>query len=149
MGVPQVVCPGAVDMVNFGPLDSVPARYRQRRLYIHNPSVTLMRTTPEECAELGRITAEKLNRARGPVVFLMPLRGVSAIDSEGLQFSWPDADQSYLGALRANLNPRIRLVEVEAHINDEVFARCVADALMELMSTRGASAAVSPKGAVS
>ena len=132
-GIPQVVCPGAIDMVNFGPLDSVPEKYRQRRLYVHNANVTLMRTTPAECAELGRITAEKLNRAQGPVAFLMPLRGVSAIDSTGLPFSWPEADRSYLDALKANLDPRIRLVEVDAHINDEDFARAAASCLLELM----------------
>jgi len=132
-GIPQVVCPGAIDMVNFGPLDSVPEKYRQRRLYVHNANVTLMRTTPAECAELGRITAEKLNRAQGPVAFLMPLRGVSAIDSTGLPFSWPEADSSYLDALKANLDPRIRLVEVDAHINDEDFARDAASCLLELM----------------
>jgi len=132
-GIPQVVCPGAIDMVNFGPLDSVPEKYRQRRLYVHNANVTLMRTTPAECAELGRITAEKLNRAQGPVAFLMPLRGVSAIDSTGLPFSWPEADSSYLDALKANIDPRIRLVEVDAHINDEDFARDAASCLLELM----------------
>ena len=95
--------------------------------------MTLMRTTPAECAELGRITAEKLNRARGPVVFLMPLRGVSAIDSAGLPFSWPEADQSYLDALKANLDPRIRVAEVDAHINDEAFARNAAHCLLELL----------------
>ena len=125
--------PGAIDTVNFGPLESVPEKYRQRRLYIHNANVTLMRTTPAECAELGRITAEKLNRARGPVVFLMPLRGVSAIDSAGLPFSWPEADQSYLDALKANLDPRIRVAEVDAHINDEAFARNAAHCLLELL----------------
>ncbi|MGO9274937.1 MAG: Tm-1-like ATP-binding domain-containing protein [Terriglobia bacterium] len=140
-GVPQVVCPGAIDMVNFGPLDSVPEKYRERRLYVHNPNVTLMRTTPEECAELGRITAEKLNRARGPVAFLMPLRGVSAIDAAGLPFWWPEADSSYLDALKANLHPRVRLLEVDAHINDESFARSAADSLLQLMSARAASVA--------
>ena len=132
-GIPQVVCPGAIDMVNFGPLDSVPEKYRQRRLYIHNANVTLMRTTPAECAELGRITAEKLNRTRGPVVFLMPLRGFSAIDSAGLPFSWPEADRSYIDALKANLDPRIRVAEVDAHINDEAFARNAANCLLELL----------------
>ena len=132
-GIPQVVCPGAIDMVNFGPLDSVPEKYRQRRLYIHNANVTLMRTTPAECAELGRITAEKLNRTRGPVVFLMPLRGFSAIDSAGLPFSWPEADRSYIDALKANLDPRIRVGEVDAHINDEAFARNAANCLLELL----------------
>jgi uncharacterized protein (UPF0261 family) len=135
-GIPQVVCPGAIDMVNFGPIDSVPTKYRSRRLHIHNPNVTLMRTTPEECAELGRITAQKLNRAQGPVVFFMPLRGVSAIDVEGSAFHWPEADRSYLGALKANLNAPIRFVELDAHINDESFAREVARSLMELMMKR-------------
>lgn len=134
-GVPQVVCPGAIDMVNFGPLDSVPEKYRGRRLYEHNPSVTLMRTTPEECAELGRITAEKLNRAHGPVVFLMPLRGVSAIDAPGQPFAWPEADARYLETLKAKLNSRVRLIEVDAHINDESFARCAVDSLLEMMDT--------------
>ncbi|MGA2986701.1 MAG: Tm-1-like ATP-binding domain-containing protein [Terriglobia bacterium] len=132
-GIPQVVCPGAIDMVNFGPFDSVPEKYRQRRLYVHNANVTLMRTTPEECALLGRITAEKLNRARGPVVFLMPLRGFSAIDSTNLPFSWPEADRSYLDALKANLDPRIRLAEIDAHINDEAFARNAANCLLDLL----------------
>jgi len=135
-GIPQVVCPGAIDMVNFGPIDSVPTKYRSRRLHIHNPNVTLMRTTPEECAELGRITAQKLNRAQGPVVFFMPLRGVSAIDVEGSAFHWPEADRSYLGALKAKLNAPIRFVELDAHINDESFAREVARSLMELMMKR-------------
>ena len=136
-GIPQVVCSGAIDMVNFGPLDSVPEKYRKRRLYVHNPNVTLMRTTPEECAELGRITAEKLNRARSSVVFLMPLRGVSAIDAGGLPFWWPQADRCYLDALKANLNARVQLVEVDAHINDEAFARAAANALLELLKEPG------------
>ncbi|MEJ2008753.1 MAG: Tm-1-like ATP-binding domain-containing protein, partial [Acidobacteriota bacterium] len=139
MGVPQVVCPGATDMVNFGPLDSVPEKYRGRRLYVHNPTVTLMRTTPEECAELGRITAEKLNRARGPAVFLMPLRGVSAIDAPGQPFAWPESDTRYLEALKTNLDSRVRLVEADAHINDESFAQCAANALLDLMNTASAS----------
>ncbi len=134
-GIPQVVCPGAIDMVNFGPLDSVPAQYRERRLYVHNPTVTLMRTTPEECAALGRITAEKLNRARGPVAFYMPSRGVSAIATAGQPFHSPEADKSYLQALKANLKPHIRLVELDADINDPQFARAVAEALREMMKT--------------
>ena len=132
-GIPQVVCPGAIDMVNFGPMDSVPEKYRDRRLYRHNANVTLMRTNPEECAELGKITAAKLNRARGPVTFFLPLRGVSAIDLPGAPFHSPEADTSYLKALKANLDARIRLVEVDAHINDEGFARQVAESLLEMM----------------
>jgi uncharacterized protein (UPF0261 family) len=134
-GVPQVVCPGAMDMVNFGPLDSVPEKYRQRQLYVHNPNVTLMRTTPEECAELGRITAEKLNRANGSVVFMMPLRGVSAIDAPNQPFAWPEADARFLETLKTNLSSRIRLVEMDVHINDETFAQSAANILLELMNT--------------
>jgi uncharacterized protein (UPF0261 family) len=132
-GIPQVVCPGAIDMVNFGPIDSVPAHYKDRILYRHNPNVTLMRTTPQECAELGRITAEKLNRAQGPVAFFMPLRGVSAIDVPGAPFDWSEADRSYLQSLKAHLNSRVRLVEVEANINDEHFAEQVAQSLIDMM----------------
>jgi uncharacterized protein (UPF0261 family) len=135
-GIPQVVCPGAIDMVNFGPLDSVPEKYRGRRLYVHNANVTLMRTSPEECAELGRITAQKLSGALGDVVFLMPLRGVSAIDAEGMPFWWPEADRSYLDALKSALHPRIRLIEVDTHINDEGFSHEAARALLQLMKLR-------------
>lgn len=135
-GIPQVVCPGALDMVNFGPLESVPEIHRDRRFYRHNPTVTLMRTTPDECAELGRTMAEKLNRARGPVVFVMPLRGVSAIDAEGEPFYWPDANCAFLDSLKAHLARRVRLVELDAHINDAWFAREVARLFLELAGAR-------------
>ena len=134
-GVPQVVCPGAVDMVNFGPMDTVPDRFRNRNLYVHNPTITLMRTTVEECAALGRITAEKLNRAKGPVAVLLPLKGVSAIDAEGGPFHAPDADAAYIRALKDTLDPRIPLVELDAHINDDAFAQKAADLLLEMLKT--------------
>ena len=130
-GIPQVVCPGAIDMVNFGPRETVPAQFRGRNLYVHNPSVTLMRTTPEECAEIGRITAIKLNRASGPVTVLIPLRGVSAIDKIGGPFYSPEALDAYRRALKASLSPAIRVIELDAHINDPEFALAAADLLME------------------
>lgn len=139
-GIPQVVCPGAIDMVNFGPMDSVPQKYRNRLLYRHNANVTLMRTSPEECAELGRITAVKLNRALGMVTFFMPLKGVSAIDCPDGPFYSPEADNRYLDALKKTLAPHIRLVEIDANINDESFARQVADSLLEMIG-RSAKAA--------
>ncbi|MEW6635985.1 MAG: Tm-1-like ATP-binding domain-containing protein, partial [Actinomycetota bacterium] len=92
MGLPQVVSLGALDMVNFGPTETVPERFRDRNLYVHNPTVTLMRTTPGECAELGRRIARKLNAARGPVTLFVPLKGVSMIDAEGQPFHDPEAD---------------------------------------------------------
>jgi uncharacterized protein (UPF0261 family) len=141
-GIPQLVCPGAIDMVNFGPVDTVPAQFRSRNLYVHNPTVTLMRTTSEECAEIGRITATRLNRANGPVTVLIPLQGVSAIDKPGGPFYSPEALNSYRRALRTALSSEIKLVELDAHINDESFARTAADLLLEsLDATTGASAA--------
>jgi uncharacterized protein (UPF0261 family) len=141
-GIPQLVCPGAIDMVNFGPVETVPAQFRCRKLYVHNPTVTLMRTTPEECAEIGRITATRLNRATGPVTVLIPLQGVSAIDKPGGPFYSPEALNSYRRALTTILSSEIKLVELDAHINDESFAHTAADLLLEsLDATRGTSAA--------
>jgi uncharacterized protein (UPF0261 family) len=132
--IPQLVCPGAIDMVNFGPAETVPAHFRNRQLYVHNPTVTLMRTTPEECAEIGRITATKLNRARGPVTVLIPLQGVSALDKSGMPFYSQAALNAYRQALKEALSPAIRLVELDAHINDESFALAAVDLLMETLA---------------
>jgi uncharacterized protein (UPF0261 family) len=129
-GIPQVVCPGAIDMVNFGPVASVPDRFRGRKFHVHNPTVTLMRTTIEECAEIGRITAAKLNGARGPVTVLIPLRGVSAIDKAGEPFYSPESLEAYRRTLRETLIPTIKVVELDAHINDESFALAAADLLL-------------------
>lgn len=133
-GIPQLVCPGAIDMVNFGPAETVPAHFRNRQLYVHNPTVTLMRTTPEECAEIGRITATKLNHAAGPVTVLIPLRGVSALDKSGMPFYSQAALDAYRHALKAVLSPAIRLVELDAHINDESFSLAAVDLLMESLA---------------
>jgi uncharacterized protein (UPF0261 family) len=131
MGIPQLVCPGAIDMVNFGPAESVPVQFRNRNLYVHNPTVTLMRTTPEECAEIGRVTATKLNRASGPVTVLIPLEGVSAIDKPGGPFYSQAALNAYRTALKENLSPTVRLIELDAHINDDTFARAATELLLE------------------
>lgn len=130
-GIPQVVCPGAIDMVNFGLVETVPTQFRSRNLYIHNQSVTLMRTTPEECTEIGRITATRLNRASGPVTVLIPLQGVSGIDKIGGPFYSPEALEAYRRALKTSLSPAIRVVELDAHINDEGFAVAAANLLIE------------------
>ncbi|MBM3458944.1 MAG: UPF0261 family protein [Armatimonadetes bacterium] len=129
-GLPQVVCPGAIDMVNFGPPESVPERFRDRLFYHHNPTVTLMRTTPEECAELGRITARKLSAAQGPATVLFPRRGVSAIDREGQPFDSPAAREAYLQALREALPPAVPVVELDLHINDPGFAAATVQAFL-------------------
>jgi uncharacterized protein (UPF0261 family) len=129
-GVPAVVAPGCLDMVNFGEPSSVPEKFSGRRFYHHNPQVTLMRTTPAECAELGRILAEKVNRYTGPVTVLLPLRGISVISAEGGPFYDPDADAALFEAIRSRLSPRIALRELDCTINDPIFARACAEALL-------------------
>jgi uncharacterized protein (UPF0261 family) len=133
-GVPQVISLGALDMVNFGPPDTVPEKFRARRFYQHNPSVTLMRTTPDENDRLGREIAEKASAARGPTAVLVPLRGVSAIDREGQPFWWPEADQALFQSLRQWMSPHVRLIELELHINDPDFAGTAARTLLEMMN---------------
>jgi uncharacterized protein (UPF0261 family) len=131
LGIPQVVSLGALDMVNFGPVDTVPAEFRDRLLYKHNPTVTLMRTTPEESAELGRRIARKLNAARGPVTLFVPLRGLSLIAKEGEVFHDAAADEALVGALRSDLEDGVEVRELDTDINDPEFARAMADRLHE------------------
>ena len=137
MGLPQVVSLGALDMVNFGAWDTVPARFKDRTLYKHNPTVTLMRTTPAECAELGQIIAEKLNKTTGPTALFVPLRGVSMIDAPGQPFHAPEADQALFEALRKHLDhTKVDLVELDLHINDPAFAEAMAARLLAMLSQK-------------
>jgi uncharacterized protein (UPF0261 family) len=136
-GTPQVVSVGALDMANFGPMDTVPDDFQDRHLYRHNAQVTLMRTTPEENAELGQIIAEKLNAATGPTVLMLPLRGVSMIDAPGESFYDPEADAALFDALRAHIDPSVvELVEIDAHINDPAFADAFAERLVDLLEAK-------------
>jgi uncharacterized protein (UPF0261 family) len=137
-GVPQVISVGALDMVNFGPPDTVPKRFEGRRFYQHNPTVTLMRTTPEENDQLGKEIAQKASAARGPTAVLLPLRGVSAIDTEGGPFWWPEADRALFQSIRNWIGPGVRLIELDRHINDPEFARAAADTLLEMVDDRSA-----------
>ncbi|MBI3683485.1 MAG: Tm-1-like ATP-binding domain-containing protein [Acidobacteria bacterium] len=121
-GIPQVISVGALDMVNFGAPETVPEKFRGRLFYQHNPAVTLMRTTPEENAELGRMLARKTAAARGAVTLLLPLGGVSAIDAEGKPFRDRAADQKLFDAIRENAGANVRVVEMDCHINDPEFA---------------------------
>ncbi len=132
-GVPQVISLGALDMVNFGPPETVPEKFRGRRFYQHNPTVTLMRTTPEENDALGKEIAHKASAARGPTAVLVPLRGVSAIDAEGQPFWWPEADAALFASLRQWMSPHVRLVEKDLHVNDPAFAHEAARLLLEMM----------------
>lgn len=137
MGVPQVVSLGALDMVNFGPRDTVPERFRTRRLHVHNPTVTLMRTTPDECAILGLRVARKLNSAVGPTALFVPLKGVSMIAVEGQPFHDPAADDALFAAVRDNIGPNVELHELDMDVNDPRFALAMADRLHEMLREAG------------
>jgi uncharacterized protein (UPF0261 family) len=137
-GVPAIVTPGCLDMVNFGPMDTVPTQYQGRRLYAHNPQVTLMRTTPEECAELGGIVAEKLNASTGPVTVLLPLNGISVISAPGQPFHDRSADEALFTSLKSRLRSDIRLLERDCNINDIEFAEACAKTLLRLMKAHSA-----------
>jgi uncharacterized protein (UPF0261 family) len=133
-GIPQVVSLGALDMVNFGPRDTVPDKFEGRNLYVHNPTITLMRTTPEEMAELGRRIARKLNAAESATVLFVPLKGVSAIDVEGQPFHDAEADAALFAALREGIDTsKVEVHEVDADVNDPAFATAMADRLHELI----------------
>jgi uncharacterized protein (UPF0261 family) len=132
-GVPAVVSTGCLDMVNFGPPETVPAKFAGRRFYQHNPQVTLMRTTPDECAKLGRILAEKLNLSTGPITVLLPLRGGSMIGAPGGPFHDPVADATLYSSVKKNLRSDISITELDANINDPTFADACASALIQLL----------------
>jgi uncharacterized protein (UPF0261 family)/ABC-type branched-subunit amino acid transport system ATPase component len=138
MRVPYIGSCGALDMVNFGPMDTVPERYRGRTLQVHNPTVTLMRTTPEENARIGRWIGERLNRMDGPVRFYLPEGGVSALDSPGRPFSDPTADAELFRALETTMRQTSarRLIRMPEHINDPRFAAEIAAEFRRLFGTR-------------
>lgn len=129
--LPQVIAPGALDMVNFGPPDTVPDKFNERHFYQHNPTVTLMRTTPEETAELGKIMAQKLNAAKGPTTVLIPTQGISAIDKTGQPFDSPEARDTWRENLKTHINDNVTVIEMDAHINDDEFATKLAETLLE------------------
>ena len=131
-GVPQVVSLGALDMVNFGPRDTVPDRFEGRNLYVHNPTITLMRTTPEECRELGRQIGRKLSAAQGPTALFVPRRGVSMIAVEGQPFHDPAADEALLSGLSETAEG-VEVHELDLDVNDERFALAMADRLHEMI----------------
>lgn len=136
MHVPHLIVPGCVDMVNFGPMDTVPARYKEagRLFYEWNPSVTLMRTNVEENRKMGQIFAEKANAAQGPVAFLLPLRGVSILDGDDQLFCDRQADQAMFEAIKANLRPDIPIVEMDNNINDPEFAAKAVEMMLDLIA---------------
>lgn len=133
--IPQVVSLGAMDMCNFGAYDSVPEKYKERNLYKHNPTVTLMRTTVEENKKIGEKIAEKLNLSNGKTSLFIPLKGVSAIDVEGQAFYGPEEDKMLFETVKGLVDKsKVDIVEMDTDINDRAFAEAAAQKLIELMA---------------
>jgi uncharacterized protein (UPF0261 family) len=132
-GTPSVVAPGCLDMVCFWKPDTIPEKYRNHRIYIHNPNITLVRTTPEDNVELGRIIADKLNMSIGPVAVYFPTKGLSVVSTTGGPYSWPEADAALLESLQKNLRKDIPVHVFETHINDPEFAAAMANGLLTMM----------------
>ncbi len=132
MGIPQVVVPGAMDMVNYFP-DAIPPKFRDRLIYQHNPATSLMRTNVEENRQLGEIMGRKLSRAKGATIVYIPLGGFSAIDAPGQPFFDPEANRAFVEALKKNLRSHIPVIEKDAHINDPSFAHDIAVQLLKIL----------------
>ena len=132
-GIPTVLVPGCVDMANFWARETVPEKYRDRLLYEWNPNVTLMRTNVEENRKIGEMIARAANESTGPVVLLIPLKGVSQLDSPGAAFWDPDANRACFEAIKTNLKPGIRIIEMDHNINDPEFAGKAVELLLEIM----------------
>jgi uncharacterized protein (UPF0261 family) len=130
-GVPQVIAPGALDMVNFGPPDTVPEKFKNREFYQHNPTITLMRTTVDENAALGKMMARKLSQAKGQTTVIIPKRGVSAIDAQGQPFDSPEARTAWIQNLKQNVTDNVTVIEMDNNINDDAFATRLAETLLQ------------------
>ena len=133
-GVPAIVTPGCLDVVNFGPPETVPGKFKGRNFYQHNPQVTLMRTTPEECAELGKILAQKVNLSTGPVTVLIPLKAISVISAAGQKFHDPAADKALFENLKRHVRKDIPVIEMDCAINDPKFAEACARTLLKAIA---------------
>ena len=135
-GIPQVIAPGCVDFIVFSPSEKTPDRFRERKVYKHTPEVAFVRANRDEMASIGKAMAEKLNRALGPVVVVVPNQGFSPANRRGKALYDPEADRAFVEVLRQRLKPSVRLVELDAHINDELFAKQAVGFLCELMQKR-------------
>jgi len=131
VGIPQVICPGGIDTIVFK--NSVPEKFKNRRIFQERSKLFCMRTNKEENAEIGKIMANKANRSTGPTTLLIPLRGFSALDKENGPFWDPEADKSFIEALKDNLNKRVKVVEIDTHINDAEFAKTAVEILHKMM----------------
>jgi uncharacterized protein (UPF0261 family) len=132
-GIPQVVCPGALDSVNFGPPESVPAKFQGRKFSAHSSVTTLMRTNPAENERLGEIIAEKLNRGKGKTTIVIPLQGFSVLDKPGGPFYDPAATAAFIKGLKQKIAGRWKVLEIDGHLTDDRFAEAVFNEFIQIM----------------
>ncbi|MBI2850228.1 MAG: Tm-1-like ATP-binding domain-containing protein [Chloroflexi bacterium] len=135
-GIPQVIVPGCLDFIAFSPPEKIPEAFKGRKVFYHTPEVAIVRANRDEMASAGKTMSEKLNKALGPTAVAIPNKGFSPADRQDRALFDPQADAAFIKALKRNLKPNVRIVEVDAHINDEVFARQVVDLFYELMKSR-------------
>jgi len=135
-GVPQVVVPGCIDFLALGSFDSLPAKYKKRKVYYFNPARTLVKLTKGEIATIGKVIANKLNKAIGPTVVAIPSGGFNMYSHKGEELYDPEVDMAFVKALKAHLKPQVKVMEVDAHINDPVFAETVVPILTEMIEGR-------------
>jgi uncharacterized protein (UPF0261 family) len=135
-GIPTIVAPGCLDMVNFGEPQTVPEKFKGRTFYQHNPQVTLMRTTPEESSQLGKVIGEKVNGYHGPVTVMIPKKAISIISAPGQSFHNAAADKALFKSLTSTLKPGVPVVEMDCEINDPSFAEACANKLLEMLAAQ-------------
>jgi len=136
VGIPQVVAPGSINYAVWGPLSSLSKELKSRKYIVHNPNMTLVRLSPDELVSVGKLTAQKLNTAKGPTRIFIPLKGFSYPDREKLDHWEPEGNQAFIDSLKANLNPSIPVIELDAHINDPEFIDPVTEAFLSMMEDR-------------
>lgn len=136
LGLPMVIVPGAADTIVLPPRDQVPEKFKNRRLNVHNPTMTTMRTTPEENVEIANFIADKLNQAKGPACVILPLGGLSSIDRPGKIFFDPEANTALFNTLKKKLSPKIELIEDEHHLDDPEFAKRVGETMIKLLKQK-------------
>jgi uncharacterized protein (UPF0261 family) len=133
IGIPQVVAPGSINYAVWGPLSSLPEELKSRKYIVHNPNMTLVRLSQEELSGVGKLTAQKLNRGKGPLQVFIPLKGFSYPDRKDFPHWEPEGNQTFINSLKANLNPSVPVIELDAHINDPEFIDPVLEAFLSMM----------------
>lgn len=133
MGLPQVVAPGSIDYSVQGPIDRLSDKMKNRKYFVHNPRLTLVRLLPNELSQVGRLVAQKLNKAKGPIKIFIPLKGFSFPDRENLPLWDPDGDRAFIEALKENIRSSIPVIEIKAHINDSEFIDPVVNEFISLI----------------